>query len=477
LARTNRIFKKGQILELEITDMAFGGKGIGRVETEKGPFVVFVMNTIPGQTVKARVDKCRNSHAECKLVEVVTPSENEVPVDYQPISGAPYITLPVEYQIEYKKATTFDLFKKIGKVENIESLFDEFIASPSAWHYRNKMEYSFSVIRYDRETKEEVDDFALGFKKRGTWWIVENLDKDSGIFDKQFEDNMKTIREWLIATGLPAWHPPKQHGFFRFLQVRKSFHSNKLLINLVTTDVDIEKLDIKGLVNLFKETLGDRLGGLIHTINNHTGDRVEPYGGNTNILYGDYKLVEMINGLEFEISIQSFFQTNPKCAERLYNKVIEYAGENTGEGIIMDMFCGTGTISQLLAKGTGKDIVGVDIVESAIEDARANARRNKIKNVRFFASDVGKFLLKHPEYNGEILTIVLDPPRAGIAPKTLKKVISLNAKTIVYVSCNPATQARDTETLRESGYELVKLSMVDQFPHTGHIESIALFKK
>ena len=141
------------------------------------------------------------------------------------------------------------------------------------------------------------------------------------------------------------------------------------------------------------------------------------------------------------------------------------------------MFCGTGTISQLLAKGTGKDIVGVDIVESAIEDARANARRNKIKNVRFFASDVGKFLLKHPEYNGEILTIVLDPPRAGIAPKTLKKVISLNAKTIVYVSCNPATQARDTETLRESGYELVKLSMVDQFPHTGHIESIALFKK
>ncbi len=477
MARNNRIFKKGQILELEITDMAFGGKGLGRIETEKGPFVVFVMNTIPGQIVKARVDKCKSSHAECKLVEIVKRSPKERPVEFQSIPGAPYVTLPIEDQIEFKKATTFDLFKKIGKVDNVEHLFDEFISSPSAWHYRNKMEYSFSCIRYDIETREELDEFALGFKKRGTWWIVENLDKDSGLFDEHFENHMKTIREWLIDTGCPAWHPPKQEGFFRFLQVRKSFHSDKLLINLVTTDHYMEKFDTKGFVELMRSTLGDRLGGLIHTINNHTGDRVEPYGGNTNILYGDYKLVERINGLEFEISIQSFFQTNPKCAERLYNKVIEYAGEEEGEGIIMDMFCGTGTISQLLAKGTGKNIVGVDIVESAIEDAKANARRNHIKNVKFHAADVGKFLLKHPEYTGKISTIVLDPSRAGIAPKTLKKVIGLNSGRIVYVSCNPSTQARDTETLLEAGYKLVKLSMADQFPHTGHIETIALFEK
>ena len=226
-----------------------------------------------------------------------------------------------------------------------------------------------------------------------------------------------------------------------------------------------------------KDLLGKRLGGLIHTINTHKGDRVEAYGGNTNILYGEYKLVETINDLDFEISIQSFFQTNPKCAEKLYDKVISYAAKTSDDNIIMDMFCGTGTISQLLAKGTKHKIVGVDIVKSAIEDAEANARRNEISNVKFHTADVGKFLFKHPEYAGKISTIVLDPPRAGIAPKTLNKVIFLDAPRIVYVSCNPATQARDTETLIATGYKLKKLSMVDQFPHTGHIESIALFEK
>ena len=477
MSRNKRVFKKGQILELVIESVAFGGKGISRVETEKGPFVVFVLNTFPGQKVKARVTKSKRNHAECKLVEVLVPSDKEVPSSFQPIPGAPYMTLPIDVQKEFKTTTTFDLFKKIGNTPQIEELFDEFISSPSAYHYRNKMEYSFSSIRYDLETKEELDEFALGFKKRGTWWIVENLDKDSGLFDEEFENSMKTIREWLISTGLPAWHPPRQEGFFRYLQVRKSYHSNKLLLNLVTTSHYFEQFDLKGYVALMKELLGERLGGLIHTVNDHTGDRVEPYGGNTTLMEGDYKLVEKINELEFEISIQSFFQTNPRCAERLYNKVVEYAGQENSDGIIMDMFCGTGTISQLLAKGTGKDVVGVDIVESAIDDAKANARRNQIKNVQFYAADVGKFLYKHPEYSGKISTIVLDPPRAGIAPKTLLKVIKLNATRIVYVSCNPATQARDTVTLKEAGYELKKLSLVDQFPHTGHIESIALFEK
>jgi len=477
VARNNRVFKKGQILELEIQGVAFGGKGISRVETEKGPFVVFVLNTFTGQKVKARVTKSKRNHAECKLVEVLRPSEKEVHVSFQPIPGAPYITLPIDVQREFKTETTFELFKKIGNTPDVESVFDEFISSPSAFHYRNKMEYSFSEIRYDLETKEELDEFGLGFKKRGTWWIVENLDKDSGLFDEEFENQMKTIREWLINTGLPAWHPPKQIGFFRYLQVRKSYHSNKLLLNLITTSHYFEQFDLKGYVQLMKGILGDRLGGLIHTVNDHTGDRVEPYGGNTTLMEGEYKLIEKINGLEFEISIQSFFQTNPKCAEKLYNKVVEYAEQDEQEGIIMDLFCGTGTISQLLAKGTNKEVVGVDIVENAIEDAKANALRNNIKNVKFYAADVGKFLYKHPEYNGKISTIVLDPPRAGIAPKTLLKVIRLNANRLVYVSCNPATQARDKVTLQEAGYKLIKLSLVDQFPHTGHIESIALFEK
>jgi 23S rRNA (uracil-5-)-methyltransferase RumA len=177
--------------------------------------------------------------------------------------------------------------------------------------------------------------------------------------------------------------------------------------------------------------------------------------------------------------MQSFFQSNPKSAERLYNKVLDYAdvdGSDDGT-VILDLFCGTGTIAQLMAKRSKRKIVGVDIVASAIEDAKKNAERNGIHDIDFHAADVGKFLLEYPDYQGKIHTLVLDPPRGGIAPKTLRKVMALDAKRIVYVSCNPSTQARDTEMLREQGYELKKWSLVDQFPNTSHIESVALFER
>jgi 23S rRNA (uracil-5-)-methyltransferase RumA len=178
--------------------------------------------------------------------------------------------------------------------------------------------------------------------------------------------------------------------------------------------------------------------------------------------------------------MESFFQTNPKSAELLYNKALDYVFEEeiSSDKVIMDMFCGTGTIGQLLAKrNSAVKIVGVDIVEEAIEDAKRNAKRNSISGIDFYAADVGKFLKQHPDFIDKIQTIVLDPPRAGIAPKTLNKLIELNATHIVYISCNPSTQARDAVTLFQAGYQMEKLSFVDQFPHTGHIESVAKFKK
>ena len=179
----NKFVKRGQIIEIKIEDYAFGGKGIGRIRNEHGEFVVFVPNTLPGQLVKAQVKKSSKKYAECKLFEVLEPSSDEMEMPFQEIAGAPYIKLPVEKQHKYKKESTLQLFKRIGKVENIEDLFDEFITSPNDFHYRNKMEYSFSAIGYDREEKTDVDEFTLGFKKRGTWWCGENLDKDSGLFD------------------------------------------------------------------------------------------------------------------------------------------------------------------------------------------------------------------------------------------------------------------------------------------------------
>jgi len=472
---------RGEIIELDITGFAFGGNGIAKIPTEQGDFVLFVENTFPGQRVRARIEKKRKRHAECKLIEVIQRSPEEKLLDFQEISGAPYIFVPVDIQENWKKTTTLDLYRRIADIQNPGEVFDTFISSPLHYNYRNKMEYSFSSIEHDLISGEEKDDaFALGFKRRGTWWKVENLNKESGLFDAQWENELIQVRDYLQATGLPAWHPPKKEGFFRHIVVRKSFHQDKLLINLVTSSVGIEHFNVQAFSRFLQDLLGERLAGFQHTVNDNVADRAKIENGNNQLVFGEEKVIEKLLDLYFEISMESFFQTNPKSAERLYDKALDYVFEdNPLDGkVVMDLFCGTGTIGQILSRRTqNTEIIGVDIVEEAIIDARKNAQRNGIKGIKFFAADVGKFLLEYPEYEGKIGTIVLDPPRAGIAPKTLRKVMRLGAERIVYISCNPATQARDTDILQQAGYKLEKLSFVDQFPHTSHIEAIAKFVK
>ncbi len=475
--------KKGAVLEqVPITDIAFGGEGIAKVPTEQGEFVLFVKNSLPGQKVKARVIKKKKRYAQCKLVKVQEKSLDEVEIPYQPIPGAPFARLPIALQEQYKQESTLQMFKRISGVEGIESLFDGYISSPLTWHYRNKMEYSFSTLVSELYTGEESEGFALGFKRRGQWWAVENLNADSGLFDAQFESNLLKIRAFCEKTGLPAWNPAKSNGFFRFLVVRKSYFHDELLFNLVTTSEGLDGFDKDGFVALLQEVLGKRLAGVIHTVNDEVGDVSKQDSETISQWYGKEKIVEKILGLDFEISMQSFFQTNPACAEKLYAKAIEYVKEglkNTGvaDAVAMDLFCGTGTIGQLLTNTDGiNKVIGVDIVPEAIEDAKKNAIKNNITSIDFYAADVRKFLYDYPEYKGKIGTIVLDPPRAGIVPKALKRVIELGAKSIVYISCNPSTQARDAATLSESGYKLKKYTLADQFPHTAHIESIALFE-
>lgn len=475
-----KMFRKGEVLDLTITGLAFGGKGIAKIPTEKGDFTVFVQNTFPGQKVKAQVLLCKNRHAECRLREVIERSSEEVDIPYQPIPGAPYASFPIEVQHKHKVETTLDLFKKIGGLENPEEVYEGFIPSPSNWHYRNKMEYSFSSILHDLDSNEKVDGFGLGFKHRGTWWAVENLDKDSGIFDEQIENDLRKIRDWCENTGLPAWHPPKREGFFRFLVIRRSFAENSLLVNIVTTSGGEGQFNPKQFADFLVSLWGDRVRGVLHTINDDIGERVEARAGSSKLVYGKERITEELHGIKFDISMSSFFQTNPKSAERLYAEVLTLALESDlgdENSIVLDLFCGTGTISQLLSKQHSGKVVGVDIVESAIEDARISAERNGVTNVQFHAADVGKFLLEYPQYKGNIRTLVMDPPRAGISPKSLRKVIRLQADRMVYVSCNPATQARDIATLAENGYKLKLFKLVDQFPHTSHVESIALFER
>lgn len=473
--------QRAQEIELQIVDYAFGGRGIARIETEKGPFVIFVDNTFPGQLVSAKIETKRKNFAEAKLLKVLKRADIETVTAYQEISGGPYISVPVSIQEQYKKDSTLATFARLSGIQNSIDKFDCFISSPQHYHYRNKMEYSFSCIEHDLQTNEERDNtFALGFKRRGTWWKVESLNKASGLFDQDWENKLKEIRIFLHQTGLPAWHPPQKIGFFRHIVVRKSFLNDQLLINLVTSNEGLKDFDIAAFADFIQKLHPGRIAGLWHTINDNVADRAKIENGYSTLIFGQAVIEEELAGLRFQISMESFFQTNPSCAELLYQKALDYLFEDPFEpgDIAMDLFCGTGTIGQLMAKRNPEvRIIGVDIVEKAIEDARQNALKNGILNIEFFAADVGKFLKEYPDFQAKIKRIMLDPPRAGIAPKTLQKVIALEAHSIVYISCNPSTQARDAATLADAGYVLEKYALVDQFPHTGHIESIAKFKK
>ncbi len=473
--------KRGRTAVFRIDDIAFGGKGISRLKTPDGDYIVFVTNTIPGQTVRARVMKKRKNFAEAKPVEVIERSEQETTIPYQPIPGAPFATWPVEKQQAHKKQSTIDLLTRIGKIADAGSLFDEFISSPRTWHYRNKMEYSFSSIVWDETAKKDIDAFGLGFKHRGQWRIVDNLEKDSGLFDKGVENNLKHIRQYCQNTGLPPWHPVRHEGFFRTLTVRKSFAENRLVFKLTTTSEGLDSFDATDFVKMLKDLFGSRLAGVVHAINNNKGDRNAAAGTEQETLYGKSWVEEHILNLRFKVDINSFFQPNPASAALLYTKAIDYAFENIRpekNDTLLDLFCGTGTIGQLLAsRNPSINITGVDIVESAIEDARNNAALNGLKNLTFFAEDIRTFLHNHPQFKGKIKVVLLDPPRSGITPRALKRIIELDAKRIVYISCNPATQARDLIELADAGYRVKKFSIVDQFPHTAHIETVVLLEK
>ncbi len=446
---------------------------------------------LPGQKVEAKITKKKKRFAEAKCMKVLQKSPLEIETPWQEVPGAPWAKLPIEKQGEFKKKQVFELFQKFANL-NLEPIFDEFIESPEIWNYRNKMEFSFGYSNEDFTIDESApvpegknpkkiwnhSGFALGSKKRGQFWLVENLEKASGIFDEEFENFLPTIREFCEKTSLQPWNPKTNSGFFRQLMVRKSFSENKFLINLTTASPTAGgNFDIKKFVELLTTEFGEKIGGIYHTISDAVSDGANAYS-KRKMVHGDPTLSEKINNLEFTISIDSFFQTNIFSAEKLYNKAVEYLMQNRKESSkkekILDLFCGTGTIAQIMAKQLPKaEIIGVEIIESAVEDANKNALLNKIPNVKFICANVTKFL-KEYAWDDSIQSIILDPPRAGITPKSLQKILDFAPKQIVYISCNPATLARDTEILSEK-YNLEKISIVDQFPHTSHVECVGRF--
>tara|TARA_B100000579_G_scaffold382693_1_gene352018 strand:+ start:2866 stop:4320 length:1455 start_codon:yes stop_codon:yes gene_type:complete len=477
-----QVIKKKERLTIYIDDIVYGGNGIGKCPNKHTQdFVIFVKNAIEGQTVLAEITKSKSNYAEAKIIEVIEKSDLQKKRNYQKISGAPYYDLDIKYQRRKKKELVMEVFQKIGHIHDIEKYYDDFIESPKTWHYRNKMEYAFSSIIYDTKKKCDVDDFGLGFKKSNTWWMVENLNKDSGLFDKQWEDSLCQIREFCEQTKLPAWNIPQKKGFFRNLNVRKSYKDDKLLIEIVTSSININKFNPDLFIKKILELHEKRIEGIIHTINNDISDRINYKNVVSRLIYGKNKIVENLLGLDFEIYMSSFFQTNPLCAQKLYNKVVEYSSSqnnDTNTPIILDLFCGTGTIAQMIAiQNQDAHVIGVDIAESAIQNAIESALKNNIKNVEFHNLDTSDFLIKNPHLKNKINTIIIDPPRPGVSKKSIKKIIDLDSKEIIYVSCNPSTQARDVKLFLEHGYKIKKFSIADQFPHTHHIETIFILVK
>lgn len=469
----------GAEFEVEVIDLAFGGKGIAKLELDSGPFTLFVDGGLPQQQLKVSITKKKRRYAESKIVAVLKPSPLEIQHDFQATPGAPWLSLPIEVQQQHKQNQVFELFRKFAKTD-LTNVFDQYISAPQTHFYRNKMDYSFGptteTYTEQKGTRGENDrykvwhhsGFGLGSKKRGQFWLVENLVKPSGLFDPEFEAPLLDFKNLCETLEPTVYNAKTNTGFWRQLVVKKSFYEDKFLINLIT-NIASENFDIAPVLKFWQQALPDKIKGFYWTQSDDTGDAATKYTYR-DLIYGHNTLTEHLNDLQFKISIDSFFQTNIFSAEKLYQAVADMVQP---VDTILELFAGTGTISQILAqKYPQAAITSVEIVEAAVQDARKNAQQNQLEQIEFVCDDVNHFM---KTYSGQPPVVVLDPPRAGISPKPLQKIIDFQPAEIVYVSCNAATLARDTDTLQKSGYSLKKLKLIDQFPHTAHVECLARF--
>lgn len=477
--------KKGQIIEGTVQRVDFPNKGI--VETEDG--VCVVKNALPGQKVRCVVNKVRHGKAEGRLMDVLeaSPLECGSPCPHFGIcGGCTYLSLPYEEQLKIKEAQVKKLLdSKAYRFEGIKP-------SPVCFGYRNKMEFSFG---------DEVKDgpLALGMHKRGSFYDIVSV-TECRIVDEDYRKILRCVRDYFTnlqdkGTTIPFYHRLRHTGYLRHLLVRKAAKTGEILVALVTTTQIpfgqhvSEDVILAGLrEELLALPLDGKIVGILHTINDSLADVVK--SDETRLLYGQDYFYEELLGLKFKISQFSFFQTNSRGAEVLYETAREYIGsyiEAAGEPldteqkvmphkpdkIVYDLYSGTGTIAQLMAP-VAKKVIGVEIVEEAVEAAKKNAELNGLHNCEFIAGDVLK-VLDNIEEKPDV--IILDPPRDGIHPKALEKIIQYGVEHILYISCKPTSLARDLEVFLARGYRVERAVAVDQFPWTANVETVALLQR
>ena len=460
--------KKGEIYQGIIENVDFPNKGIVQVEDKK----VIVKNAMPGQKVRFMINKKKGSRLEGRLLEVLekSPLETRNPVCsiFPDCGGCMYQTMSYESQLEMKaeqiKKLIDQAVKSGGQVDeqgNPDYIFEGIKGSPKEFAYRNKMEFSFG---------DEYKDgpLSLGLHKKGSTYDVLNA-LDCKLVHEDMNKILACVLEYCREQGYAYYHKMQHTGFLRHLLLRRGNTTGEMLVNLVTTsqiETDFQELKER-LLNL---KLEGKIVGFLHIINDSLSDVVK--SDETRILYGQDYFYEEILGLKFKITPFSFFQPNSYGAEVLYETAREYIGD-TKDMTVFDLYSGTGTISQILA-AVAKEVIGVEIVEEAVTAAGENAKLNGIENCRFIAGDVLKVL---DEIEEKPDFIVLDPPRDGIHPKALPKIIDYGVNQMVYISCKPTSLARDLEMFLARGYRVEKVCCVDQFCQTVHVETVVLLSK
>lgn len=472
--------KKGQILEGIVERVDFPNKGVVRVREENGEEVCcLVKNVLPGQKVSFCVQKKRNGRAEGRLLEVVERAENEVESPcphFMLCGGCLYHNLSYEDQCRLKQEQVKKLLDQVLCRQDAWE-FEAIKPSPAVYGYRNKMEFTFG---------DEVKDgpLSVGLHKRGGFYDIVTV---SGcmIMDEDYRRILTASKEYFEELGLPFFHRLRHTGYLRHLLVRKGAKTGEILVALVTAGgidsvVKKEKERACGFAKvLLSLPLDGKIVGILHMVNDAVADVVR--SDETRLLYGRDYFYEEVLGLRFQISAFSFFQTNSLGAEVLYSTAREFIGDlssrEEGGGkpdkVVFDLYSGTGTIAQLMAP-MAKKVVGVEIVEEAVEAARENAALNGLDNCEFIAGDVLKVL---DELEEKPDFIILDPPRDGVHPKALKKILAYGVERIVYISCKPTSLARDLESFLEEGYRVERAACCDMFPWTGNIETVCLLSR
>jgi 23S rRNA (uracil1939-C5)-methyltransferase len=421
--------------------------------TESG-YVVFVRGAVPGDRVRARIGKSKRSWAEAELLELLEPSPERIePAAAHP--GAPWQVLPYERQLEEKEAQVRDALERIGGFEHPP--VEPIVPAEQQLRYRNKLEYSFG--------EDEQGDLVLGFHRPGRFDLIDDVTVDI-LASERVEEVREAVKAWCREEGLSAWDRESQMGLLRNLVVREGRRTGQVQARLITSPGSDFRVGELAAATPADSFLWTRAEGVAETTR----------GGSTRAVKGSAVLEEELCGLRFRISPDAFFQTNTEMAERLYGLAAERA-DLTGREKVLDLFCGIGTIALILALDSA-DVWGVELVEEAVADAIENARLNGIDNARFFAGDVRLAMRELLEQSGSPDVIVVDPPRAGLSQKVVRRIIEAEAERIVYVSCNPTTLAPNARQLvDDGGYALRSVRPVDIFPQTPHIECVALLER